>query len=110
MPDRPSSPLPPYRGLIAVDTERFSRNPSSCQPELRAAIEDALANSFRRCGHQRIWEERRFPQHTGDGFVLGVPPEALPFLVHPFLDSLHEVLYEIDESLRASDRSLRLRL
>jgi hypothetical protein len=110
MSQRPTSPLPPYRGILAVDTERFTRNPSSRQPDLSAAVQDALASAFDRCGHREIWERRRFPQPTGDGYLLGVLPEALPFLIHPFLDSLHEVLYETDESLRAKDRSLRLRL
>jgi len=110
MSDRPSSPLPPYRGVIAVDTERFTRNPSSRQPDLSVAVQDALASAFDRCGHREMWEQRRFPQSTGDGYLLGVLPELLPFLIHPFLDSLHEVLRETDESLRAQDRSLRLRL
>jgi hypothetical protein len=110
MPEIPSSPLPPYRGLIAVDTERFTRNPSARQPNLSAAVQDTLASAFDRCGHREIWEERRFPQSTGDGYLLGVLPEVLPFLIHPFLDSLHEALHEMDESLRAKDRSLRLRL
>lgn len=110
MSERSSSPLPPYRGLMAVDTVRFTRNPSSRQPGLSATVQDALASAFDRCGHRGIWEQRRFPQPTGDGYLLGVLPEALPFLVHPFLDALHEVLHEIDESLRAKDRKLRLRL
>jgi hypothetical protein len=108
--ERPSSPLPPYRGVIAVDTVRFTRNPSSRQPDLSAAVQDALASASDRCGHREIWEQRRFPQSTGDGYLLGVLPEVLPFLIHPFLDSLHEVLHETDESLRAKDRRLRLRL
>jgi hypothetical protein len=110
MPDRPSLPLPPYRGVIAVDTERFTGNPSSRQPDLSVAVQEVLASAFGRSGHPEIWEQRRFPQSTGDGYLLGVVPEMVPFLIHPFLDSLHEVLLEKDESLRAIDRSLRLRL
>lgn len=110
MPDRQTFPLPPYRGVIAVDTERFTGNPSSRQPDLSAAVQEVLASAFSRSGHPEMWEQRRFPQSTGDGYLLGVSPEMVPFLIHPLLDSLHEVLLEKDESLRAIDRSLRLRL
>jgi hypothetical protein len=110
MPDPSSQPIPPYRGILAVDTERFTGNPSYRQPDLSAAIQESLRTAFDRCGMPELWERRRFAQSTGDGYLLGVYPELVPFLVHPFLDSLHEVLVEKDESLRAVDRGLRLRL
>jgi hypothetical protein len=110
MPDRPSQPLPPYRGILAVDTERFSSNPSVRQPELSATVQDVLRMASERCGMLELWERRRFPQSTGDGYLLGVSPRLVPFLVHPFIDSLHEVLGEEDERLRTVARTLRLRL
>lgn len=110
MPDPSSQPLPPYRGILAVDAERFTGNPSSRQPDLSAVIPQALRAASHRCGLPELWEERRFPQATGDGYLLGVRPEMVPFLVHPFLDFLHEVLIEEDVRLRAADRGLRLRL
>lgn len=110
MPDRSSQPLPPYRGILAVDTERFTRNPSSRQPDLSVGVQEALRTAFDRCGMPALWEQRRFAQSTGDGYLFGVYPETVPFLLHPFLDTLHDVLVEKDESLRATDRALRLRL
>jgi hypothetical protein len=110
MPDRPSQPLPPYRGILAIDTERFSANPSAYQPDLSATVQDVLRTAFERCGMPELWEQRCFPQSTGDGYLIGVYPDRIPFLVHPLLDSLHDVLSAEDERLRTIDRALRLRL
>jgi hypothetical protein len=110
MLDRSSQELPPYRGILAVDTERFTSNPSNRQPDLSATIQKALRVASERCGLPEIWEQRRFPQSTGDGYLLGSLPETVPFLIYPFLDSLHQVLLETDDSLRSIDRGLRLRL
>jgi hypothetical protein len=60
-------------------------------------------------GCQRSGNNGASPQPTGDGYLLGTLPENAPFLVHPFLDSLHEILCAKDQSLRAIDRTLRLR-
>ena len=110
MPDRSSRKLPPYRGILAVDTERFTGNPSFRQPDLSAAVQEVIQTAFERCELPEMWERRRFPQSTGDGYLFGSFPETVPFLVYPFLDLLHEVLAEKDDSLRAIDRGLRLRL
>lgn len=110
MPDVASRMLPPYRGILAVDTERFTGNPSARQPDLSAAVQEVLRVALERCGHLRIWEQRRFPQGTGDGYLFGVFPEMLPFLLSPFLNALHETLTEKDDSLRAINRGTRLRL
>jgi len=110
MPDLASLRLPPYRGILAVDTERFTGNPSARQPDLSAAVEEVLRVALERCGLSQLWEQRRFPQGTGDGYLFGVFPEKLPFLLSPFLDALHQTLAEKDDSLRAIDRRTRLRL
>lgn len=110
MPDHTSRRMPSYRGILAVDTERFTRNPSDRQPGLSVAVVEVLKTALERSGHSELWEHRRFPQGTGDGYVFGALPEMLPFLIHPFLDALHETLLEKDASLRAIDRDLRLRL
>lgn len=110
MPDVASRMLPPYRGILAVDTERFTGNPSARQPDLSAAVQEVLRGALERCGHLQIWEKRRFPQGTGDGYLFGVLPEVLPFLLSPFLGALHETLAEKDDSLRAINRGTRLRL
>ncbi len=110
MPDVASRMLPPYRGILAVDTERFTGNPSARQPDLSAAVQEVLCVALEHCGHLQIWEQRRFPQGTGDGYLFGVLPEVLPFLLSPFLGALHETLAEKDDSLRAINRGTRLRL
>ncbi len=102
--------LPPSRAIFAVDTEKFTRNPSARQPELSDAIPELLGSAFARCRLAEVWESRRFPQGTGDGYVFGVPEQHAPFLLDPLLDQLQEVLEEHDQRLRSQDRNLRLRL
>lgn len=102
--------LPPPRAIFAVDTEKFTRNPSARQPQLRAAITELLASAFARCGLAEVWEARKLPQGTGDGFVFAIPQERTPFLLDPLLDRFQEVLEERDRLLRSEDRSLRLRV
>src|SRR5215469_6374299 len=102
--------LPPPRAIFAVDTEKFTRNPSARQPELRDAITELLGSAFRRCGLAEVWEARTLPQGTGDGYVFAVPQKRTPFLLDPLLDRLQEDLEEHDRRLRSEDRSLRLRL
>lgn len=105
-----SHPLPPYRGLLAVDVVRFTGNRDIHLPELSKMIPDVLQQAFADCGHERIWLERRFPEKPGDAYVFGVTPELLPFLIHPFLDSLQATLAEKGPALRSADRKLRMRL
>jgi len=102
--------LPPSRAVFAVDAEKFTHNPSARQPELSHAIPGLLGSAFARCGLAEVWETRRFPQGTGDGYVFGVPSERAPFLLDPLLDQLQETLEEHDQRLRSQGRSLRLRL
>lgn len=105
-----SRACPPYRGVIVVDAESFSKVPSSAMPELSGDIRQVLETAFHRCGLGAVWDERRFPDGTGDGVVFGVWPEDLPFVIHPLLDTLQEVLEEHDRTLRVRSRDLRLRL
>jgi class 3 adenylate cyclase len=102
--------LPPSRAIFAVDTEKFTRNPSARQPELSDAIPKLIGSAFARCGLSEVWEARRFPQGTGDGYVFGVPEQRAPFLLDPLLDQIQDELEEHDRRLRSQDRSLRLRL
>jgi hypothetical protein len=102
--------LPPFRAIMAVDTVKFSRNPSAYLPQLGAAIPQLLGSAFELCGLADIWEARRFPQGTGDGYVYGVPHEHAPYLVDPILDQLQAILEEHDKVLRSQHRDLRLRL
>ncbi|MEV4063688.1 hypothetical protein [Nonomuraea dietziae] len=110
IPDAGSHPLPPYRGLLAVDVVRFTDNRDRYLPELSAMLPEVLEQALSRCGQDRIWQEKRFPELPGDGYVFGIAPQYLPFLIHPFLDSLQATLWELLPSLRARDRALTMRL
>lgn len=109
-PLRTSSPLPPYRAVLAVDAERYTRHSPYHQQILSTTIPTVLEEAFRRSGMEEAWWERRFPQGTGDGYVAGVEPENLPFLVHPLLGHLQEALEDTQPGLASHERELRLRL
>jgi hypothetical protein len=102
--------MPPYRALLAVDIEKFSPNPSARLPDLSARLPAILQRAMGRSGLEQVWRDRRFEQPTGDGYLFGTGPQHLPFLVHPLLGNLQEVLDEHDQQLRSIDRNLRLRL
>ncbi|MEU8394076.1 hypothetical protein AB0C28_02720 [Nonomuraea sp. NPDC048892] len=93
-----------------MDIVRFTGNRDRYLPELSAKIPDILEQAFINCGHERIWQEKRFPDKPGDGYVFGTAPEHLPFLIYPFLDSLQATLADSAPALRSSDRTLNMRL
>lgn len=106
-----SRPLPPYRGILAVDFVKFTGNRDRYLPMLSTMIPKVLEKAFIRCGQEHVWQEKRFPELSGDAYVFGVVPEYLPFLIDPFLDSLQDTLREeYAPSLRAADRALTMRL
>lgn len=102
--------MPPSRAIMTVDTVRFSHNPSQAQPALSAGIPKLIERTFGSCGHPEVWDGRRFDRSTGDGFMFGVVPEQVAYLLHPFLDRLQETLEEENRLLRAQSRDLRMRL
>ncbi|MEU3018288.1 MULTISPECIES: hypothetical protein [unclassified Nocardiopsis] len=111
LPERgKSSPLPPYRGVLAVDMENFSRTSGRDQQVIGALIPNLLENALSRSDLAHVWRDRRFARHGGDGYVFGTEPEHLPYLVSPFLDNLQEKLEEIQPHLAHLDRGLRMRL
>jgi hypothetical protein len=103
-----SRELPPFHVLVGVDLEGFTTNPAERMPRLCESIPRVLETALRRSGLD--WEDRRFPQSTGDGFVLGLPAECVPLLLHPFLGELQIVLEEESRALRADDPNLRMRM
>ncbi|MGW9552944.1 hypothetical protein ACWGSK_00455 [Nocardiopsis sp. NPDC055551] len=105
-----SSPMPPYRAVLAVDAEKYSRFASRHQQLLNGMVWSVLREGFVRSGLEALWEEASFPQHTGDGYVVGVPIEHLPALIHPLLGRVQEVLAEAQPTLTQVDRNLRLRM
>lgn len=107
---RTSRTMPPYRAVLAVDAEKYSRTSSYNQHILSNTIRDALEEAFHGSGLENLWEDASFPQSTGDGYVVGVPPEHLPLLIHPLMAELQEVLGDVQPGLAFEDRALRLRL
>ncbi|MCP2334699.1 FHA domain-containing protein [Actinomadura rupiterrae] len=91
-----------------MDLEGFTRNAAVRQPNLSEAVPRVLETAMRRSGLS--WEDRRFPQSTGDGYILGLPVESVPLVLHPFLGELQAVLEEETRALRALDPALRLRM
>lgn len=115
MPDVFRSPpagmtLPPYRAVLVVDAERYSRASSLNQRALSGKIPAVLEAAFHRAGLADQWERASFPQSTGDGFVVGVDPAYLGRLVHPLLGEIQHVLEGVQDEFAVLDRSLRLRL
>lgn len=107
---RASILMAPFRALMALDVEGFSRTSSRHQKFLNTLVKDVLAEAFARSGLAEVWEGASFPQHTGDGYVVGVPSEYLPLLVHPLLDRLQEAVADVQPEVAYRDRSLHLRV
>ncbi|WP_017537446.1 hypothetical protein [Nocardiopsis halophila] len=107
---RTSLPLPPYRAVLAVDMERFSRTSAVHQQLVGRLIPEVLELALTRSGLAQVWASPSFPRHDGDGYVLGTDPGHLPLLIDPFLDTLQRVLDEKRPWLAAVDRELRMRM
>ncbi|MCT2543244.1 hypothetical protein [Streptomyces atratus] len=106
-----SRPLPPCRGIIAVDAKDFTGLPAIEHEAVSRAVPDLIRASLDRAGLAELWNERRFPASTGDGYVLGFDPSLMPFVIHPWLLTLQEVLTEINiHALGAPPIRLRVSL
>ncbi|AJE84255.1 hypothetical protein SLNWT_3879 [Streptomyces albus] len=106
-PNTVSRRLPPYRGLVAVDAKDFTGYPAIEHSVISEAIPELLRISFEKAGIPEIWQERRFPDSTGDGYVFGFDPRMMPFVVHPWLAVLQDELTAFNVH---STGSLRIRL
>lgn len=104
------TPLPLYRAVLAVDMENFSSTSARNQQIIGALIPKVLEEALKESGMAKVWEERLFARHGGDGYVFGTDPEHLPFLISPFLGNLQNSLEHIQPVLAALDRDLRMRL
>jgi hypothetical protein len=91
-----SRPLPPYRGILAVDAKDFTGYPAVQHGSISRAIPQLLEMSFERAGISEVWKDRRFPNSTGDGYVFGFDPVVMPLVVHPWLATLQDVLAEFN--------------
>ncbi|MBR7677732.1 hypothetical protein KDA82_33045 [Streptomyces daliensis] len=102
-----SRALPPYRGIVAVDAKDFTGYPAVEHGTISRIIPQLLQESFRRAGLGEVWDNRRFPNSTGDGYVFGFDPAAMPFVIHPWTHTLQQVLTEFNVH---STGAVRIRL
>ncbi|MBA0052657.1 hypothetical protein E0L36_17730 [Streptomyces sp. AJS327] len=107
-PHTRSHSLPPYRGILAVDAKDFTGYPAIQHGEISRVIPQLLQTSFSRARLPEVWEERRFPDSTGDGYVFGFEPSSMPFVIHPWLSTLQELLTEFNVNSMGTVR-IRLR-
>ncbi|MYX15228.1 hypothetical protein GTY67_17835 [Streptomyces sp. SID8374] len=87
-----SRPLPDYRGILAVDTKDFTGRPAIEHEAVSRAVPELLKTALSRAELGDLWEDRVFPGSTGDGYVFGFAPARMPFVIHPLLLTLQEVL------------------
>ncbi|MFJ6820133.1 hypothetical protein ACIQRJ_06925 [Streptomyces niveus] len=87
-----SRPLPAYRGILAVDAKDFTGRPAIEHEAVSRAVPELLKTALSRADLGDLWEDRRFPASTGDGYVFGFDPARMPFVIHPLLLTLQDVL------------------
>lgn len=86
--------LPPYRAILAVDAKGFTAEPGSAQEAISKSLLDLAGDALAGAGLRAEWERPAFLGPTGDGFAVGLPTRALPYLVDPFPRLLQERLAE----------------
>ncbi|SEP96983.1 hypothetical protein SAMN04487983_1002299 [Streptomyces sp. yr375] len=91
-PNTRSRPLPPYRGILAVDAKGFTGHPAIEHEIISRAVPRLLETALVRAELRELWNDRRFPASTGDGYVFGFDPTLMPFVIHPLLLTLQDVL------------------
>lgn len=91
-----SRPLPPYRGVLAVDTKGFTGHPAIEHEAISRAVPELLKAALVRAGLREVWEDRVFPNSTGDGYVFGFDTSLMPFVIHPLLLVLQDVLTDFN--------------
>ncbi|NEY33397.1 hypothetical protein GTU99_14545 [Streptomyces sp. PRKS01-65] len=87
-----SRPLPPYRGILAVDAKDFTGRPAIEHEAVSRVVPELLRTALSRAHLRDLWDDRLFPASTGDGYVFGFDPTRMPFVIHPLLLTLQDVL------------------
>ncbi|WP_405641051.1 hypothetical protein [Streptomyces uncialis] len=88
--------LPPYRGVLAVDAKGFTGHPAIEHEAISRAVPELLKAALARAGLQELWDDRVFPNSTGDGYVFGFDTALMPFVIHPLLLVLQDVLTDFN--------------
>jgi len=113
MPDRhqdDTTDLPESIAILVVDTKGFSQHNDIQQEELTVLIPEVLERAFRRCDLDELWDERMFPDSTGDGYIIGFNPRLLPAVIDRFLDALQDELAVGLPGWKSRNMRLRMRL
>lgn len=87
-----SRPLPPYRGLLAVDAKDFTGLPAVQHASVSQLIPELVDQALAEAQLDGVRTAKRFPANTGDGVVFGFDPVHLPYVVWPFLNQLDALL------------------
>lgn len=98
-----------YRGMLAIDAEKFSTNADVHLPDFAVEIEDLLAEAMNLAKLAEIWKSREFPSHTGDGYVFGFDPGFLPQVVDSAIPQLQAILHRRQRSAHRNSPTIRLR-
>jgi len=85
--------ISPYRGVLAVDAEKFSANADSWLPNFGIEVEDLLAEAMSGSGLHQAWESRLFADSAGEGYFFGFSPVDLARIITPFVPNLQKVLH-----------------
>jgi hypothetical protein len=102
--------FPSYLAVLAVDAKGFTGEPSSAHQKISELIPALVGGVLAECGLQEMWEDPQFYGSTGDGFAIGLPTQALPTLVFPFLDRLQDCLADHDQRRLHHEPRIRLRV
>ncbi|WP_437112341.1 hypothetical protein [Streptomyces cinnamoneus] len=79
-----------------MDAKDFTGYPSVEHGTISRVLPELLQTAFARAGLSHLWHDRKFPNSSGDGYVFGFDPAAMPFVIHPWLATLQEVLTEFN--------------
>lgn len=101
--------LPPYRGVLVVDTKGFGANSDVQQEILVDTLPEVVWQAFDWAGLPQIRGEAVFPHLTGDGIGLGFDAKYLPWVVGRYFDALQAALAERDKWVRSHGTRLRMR-
>lgn len=108
--DMNGAELPPYRAVMVVDMKNFSGERGCDHARITEYIPMVLENAFRACGGGRIWDDIRFSDPTGDGYVVGFDTRWTPFLLNPVLAALQLELERQNRVARAAAQPMRMRV
>ena len=105
-----STDLPEIVAILVVDTRGFSQHNDVQQDELAPLIPELLQRACTRADLEDLWDQRQFPDSTGDGYLFGFNTRFLPKVIDRFFDALQDALAAAQPGLRSRNIRLRMRL